>query len=77
MICNVKSLKSRIKTHSFLEEIITSRKEVFKDLECDMPVRIGTLVDPTRQTAVTKDTVKQTASSYILTLQLEAIQSDL
>jgi hypothetical protein len=30
MICNVKSLKSRIKTQSLLEEIITSSKEVFK-----------------------------------------------
>jgi hypothetical protein len=40
-------LRSRIKTHSFLEEIITSSKEVFKDLESDMAVRIRTLVDPT------------------------------
>ena len=47
IICNVRSLKSRIETSSFLEEIITSSKEVLKDLESDMAVRIGTLVHPT------------------------------
>jgi len=63
MICNVRSLKSRRKTRSLLEDIITSSKEVFKDLESDIAVRIRTLVDPTRKTGVTDDTVKQTATS--------------
>jgi len=63
MICNVLSLKSRIKTRPFLEELITSGKEVFQDLESDMAVRIRILVDPTRETGETDDTVKQTASS--------------
>jgi len=46
-----------------MEEILTSSKQVFKDLESDMAVRIGPLVDPTRKTGVTDDTVKQTATS--------------
>jgi len=77
MICNVRLLKSRIKTRSLLEEIISSSKEVFKDLECDMAVRIGTLVDPTRKTGVTDDTVMRTAISQILTIQLQAKKLDL
>jgi len=32
MICKARSLKSRIKTHLFLEEIITNSDEVFKIL---------------------------------------------
>jgi len=63
MICKVTSLKSRIETRSFLEEIITLGTEVFKDLESDMAVRIRTLVDPTRKTGITHDTVPQAASS--------------
>ena len=63
MICNVRSLRSRIKTRSFLEEIITLSKEVFKDLESDMAVRIRTLVDLTQKTGESNDTVKQTAGS--------------
>jgi len=77
MICNVRSLRSRIKTRSCLEEIITSSKEVFKDLESDMAVRIRTLVDSTQKPGESDDTVKQTASSTILTLQLQAKKSDL
>jgi len=63
MICNVRSLKSRIKTCLFLEDIITSSKEVFKDCESDMAVRLRTLVDPTRKVGESNDTVKQTTSS--------------
>ena len=63
MICNVRSLKSQIKTCSFLEEIITSSKEVFKDLESDLALKIKRLIDPTRETGESDDTVKQTASS--------------
>jgi len=51
MICKVRSLKSRIKTHSFLEEIITSSKEVFKDCESDKVVQIRMLGNLTRKTA--------------------------
>jgi len=38
-------------TRSFLEEIITSNKEVFKDGESDMVGKIRMLGDPTRKTA--------------------------
>jgi hypothetical protein len=51
MICKVTSLKSRIKTHSFLAEIITSSKEVFKDCEFNMVVKSRMLGNPTRKTA--------------------------
>jgi len=61
MICKVWSLKSHIKTHLFLAEIITSSNEVFKDFESDMAVRIGMLGDPTRKTDDSNDTVNQTA----------------
>jgi hypothetical protein len=52
-----------MKIHSFLEEIITSSKEVFKCFESDMPVRIRMLGDPTRETAEYNKKVKQTAGS--------------
>jgi len=77
MICKVRSLKSRIETHSFLEEIITSTYVVFKDVESNMVVRIRILHKPTYQTAESNDTVKQTAGCSILTLQLQAKTSDL
>ena len=63
MICKVRSLKSRIKTGSFLEEIITSSNEVFKDCVSDMGVEIEKLGNPTRETAENNDTVKQIAGS--------------
>jgi hypothetical protein len=47
MICKVRSLKSRIKTPSFLEEIITSSNEVFKDCVFDMAVDIRKRANPT------------------------------
>jgi len=47
MICNVRSLKSRNKTRSFLEEIITSSNEVFKDCISQMVEEIGMLGIPT------------------------------
>jgi len=40
MICKVRSLKSQMKIHSFLEKIVTSSNEVSKDFECDMVVGI-------------------------------------
>jgi len=63
MICNVRSLKSRIKTRSFLEEIITSSNEVFKDCVSDMVVEIGKLGILTRETAENYDTVTPNAGS--------------
>jgi len=47
MICKVTSLKSQINTGSFLEEIIFSSNEVFKDLESNMAVGIRQVVNPT------------------------------
>jgi hypothetical protein len=76
IIYNVTSLTSRIETSSFLEELITSSQEVFKDFESDMAVRIRMLGDPTRETAESNDTVKRTAGSSILTLQLHPKISD-
>jgi hypothetical protein len=63
MICKVRSLKSRLKTRSFLEDIITSSNEVFKDCAFHMAVEIRKLVNPTRETAENNDTVKQIAGS--------------
>jgi len=63
MICNIRSLKSRIKTRSFLKVIITSSNEVFKDFVSDMVVEIRMLGIPTRETAENNDTVKPTAGS--------------
>jgi len=63
MICKVRSLQSRIKTRSFLEEIITSSNEVFKDSVSDMAVEIQKLGVPTQETAENNDTVKQIAAS--------------
>jgi hypothetical protein len=71
MICKVRSLKLRIKTGAFLEEIIPSSNEVFKDCGSDMAVEICKLGNPTRESAENNDTVKQIAGSEILTLQLQ------
>jgi len=57
MICKVWSLTSRITTRLFLEEIITSRKEVFKDFESDMAVRIRKLGSSTQKNAESNITV--------------------
>jgi len=50
-----------MKTHSFLEEIITSSNEGFKDYVFNMGVEIWNLGTTTRMTAENNDTVKQTA----------------
>jgi len=63
MVCKVRSLKLRIKICSFLEEIITSTNEVFKDVESDMVVGIRKPCNATEETAESKDTVKKTAGS--------------
>ena len=48
---------------SFLEEIITSSNEVFKDFECDLALGIGQLGNPTQKPAESNDTAKQVAGS--------------
>jgi len=63
MVCKVRSLNSRMKTRSFLEEIITSSNEVFKDFESVIVVGIRQLGNPTRKTAEINDIVKQTPGS--------------
>jgi hypothetical protein len=63
MIFKVRSLKSRINTRLFLEEIITCSNEVFKDCISDMAVEIRNLGNPTRETAEINDIVKQIAGS--------------
>jgi len=50
MISKVRSLKSGIKIYSFLEEIITSSNEVFKDFGSARVEEIRKLGDPTRET---------------------------
>jgi len=61
MIRKVRSLKSQISTHLFLEEIITSSKEVLKDLQSDMALRIQQLGNSTLKTAESKVTLEQSA----------------
>jgi hypothetical protein len=51
MICKVKSLKSQVKTSSFLEDIITSSNEVLKDFESNRVVGISKLGNANQETA--------------------------
>jgi len=46
-----------MKTCSFLDEIITSSKEVFEDVQSDMAVGISNLGNATQKTAEGSDTV--------------------
>jgi len=71
IICNVRLLKSRIKTNSFVEEFITVSKGVFKNRGSAMAVRFRTLGDLTQEIPESNDTVMQTTGSQILTLQLQ------
>jgi len=77
MICKVRSPQSQVKTHSVLEEIITSSNEVYKDFESDMEVGIRKLGSPTRDTVESNLTVQQAAGSSLITLQPQAKKSDL
>jgi len=63
MICNVRLLKSRLKTRTFLEEIITSSNAVLQDCVSDMLVEIGKLGISTRESVKNHDTVTQNAGS--------------
>jgi len=72
IICKVRSLKSRIKTPSLLEDIIPSHNEVFKDIESDMVLGIRKLSNSTGE-AVKRYIIGQYhAASTILTLGLWA-----
>ena len=62
-ISKARSLKSQIKTCSFLEGIITSSIEVFEVFESDMQVRMRNLGNPTRATAESNGMVQQNAGS--------------
>ena len=77
MIYRVRSLKWRIKTRSFVDEIISMSNVVFKDFECDMQVGIRQLGNPTRKTAESNDTAKQTVCFRKLNLLLQVKKSDL
>jgi len=77
MICKVRSLKSRIETCPFLEEIIPSSNEAFKDFESNVAVSIRMLGNPTREADVSYVIVTQNPGSYILTPELLATISDL
>jgi len=63
MICKVMSLKSQIKTCSFLEDIITSSNEVFKEFASDMEVGIWMLDNSTSMAVINFDINKYNASS--------------
>jgi len=60
IVCEVWSLESCIKIRSFLEEIITSPKDVLKDSESDMAVGNRQLGNQTHDTAESNVKVKQT-----------------
>ena len=77
MIRDVRSLKSRLKTRSFLVESKTSSNEVYNDFESDMAVVINKKGNLTRETAKSNIIVMQNAGSQILTLEVQAKNSDL
>jgi hypothetical protein len=57
IISKVRLFKWKIKTHLFLDEIITSSNEVLKDFECYMAVGIRQLGNLTQETAKSNMTV--------------------
>jgi len=63
IIWNIRLRKSRTKTRSFVEVIITSNNEVFKEFVSDKGVEIGTLGIPTRETAKYDNTATQNPGS--------------
>jgi len=72
MICKVRSLRSRIKSRWFLEQIITSSAEVLNDWESDMAVGNRKLGYTTRKTAKSYIIAKYDAGSSIFTPELKA-----
>ena len=71
-ICEVRSLKSQIKTPSFLEDIIPSINEVFKYFTYDVAVGLSKLGNWTCETVIINIIVKLEAGSEISTLELPA-----
>ena len=63
MMCKVRSLKSQILTHSYLEEIITFSNEVLYNFESDMAVGIRNLCNSTQETAKSHVIVNQNPAS--------------
>jgi len=72
MSCKVRSLKSRMKTDSFLEDIITWSNKDFKDSESDSVVGTWTLHISTCYIVTSYIIVKLKAVCQILTLDLQA-----
>jgi hypothetical protein len=66
-----------MKTHLFLEVIITWSKEVFKDFESNMAVSSRELGNLTGNTAKSNVTVLKLACSIRLTVLPQARKSDL
>jgi len=75
MISKARSLKSRIKTHSSFEDIITPHNTVFTDCESDMVVGIWNLRNSSLVTVKSYGSVELNAGSEILTLELHAGRS--
>jgi hypothetical protein len=65
-----------MKTLSFLDEIITSRNEIFEDCESDMAVGLRKLGNMTRVTAKSIVILQQIPGSSIVNLDLQAKISD-
>jgi len=63
MICKVRWLKSKIKTYSCLEDIITTSNKVFKVVECDIAEKIRKQGDTCWETAKSYVIVKYNAGS--------------
>jgi len=63
MIYKVRSLKLGTTAGSFLDEIITLSKEVFKGFESDIDAEIWKVSTPSQESAENNDTVKQPAGS--------------
>jgi len=72
MIWNVRSIKLRMETRAFWEDIIPSSNKVFKDLESGTAERIWNLGNWNCIAVKSYVTVKYTAGFYILTLELQA-----
>jgi len=72
MICNTCSLKSWIKTHPLLEEIITSSNKAFIDFESEILIGIWKLSNWIWEIVKSNVLLKQRAGSKILTRELQA-----
>jgi len=75
-ICNVRSLKARQKTQSFLQQIIVCSIEVFIDFESGMVGQIRNLGIATCASAESIVVVQSYPGSSILTPEVQATKSD-